>query len=59
MPWCARTFVAVNEGILDNHSASVGGGELLRLAARLPEAAGISDLVVGAHAARHAQHMAG
>lgn len=54
-----RTFVAVDEGVLDNHRAPVGGGELLGLSARLPEAAGVPDVVVGAHAARHAQHMAG
>lgn len=54
-----RTLVAVDEGILDNHRAAVGSGELLGLAARLAEAAGVSDLVVGAHAARDAQDMAG
>ena len=61
-PWSARglrTFVAVDEGILDDHGAPVRRGELLRLAARLPEAAGVPDVVVGAHAARDAQHMAG
>lgn len=54
-----RTFVAVYEGVLDNHSAPVCRGELLGLAARLPEAAGVPNLVVGAHAARGTQHMAG
>ena len=57
--WPERTFVAVDKGILDNHGAAVGSGELLGLAARLPEAAGILDLVVGADAAGDAQHMAG
>jgi hypothetical protein len=58
-PRCLRTFVAVDEGILDNHRAPVRCGELLGLSARLPEAVGVPDLVVGAHAARYAQHMAG
>jgi hypothetical protein len=54
-----HTFVAVYEGILDNDSAPVGGGELLRLAPGLPETACIPDVVVWADAARHSQHMAG
>ena len=53
-----RTLVAVNECVLDYHRATVRGCELLRLSPRLPEAAAVLDMVVGAHAARHAQHMA-
>jgi hypothetical protein len=54
-----RTFIAVYEGILDNHRPPVRGCELLGLPPGLPEAPCVLDLVVGAHAAWHAQHMAG
>lgn len=54
----ARTLIAVDKCILDNHRATIGSSELLCLAAGLPEASCVLDLVVGPHAARHAQHMA-
>lgn len=54
-----RTLVAVDEGVLDDYGAAVGSGELLGLAARLAEAGGIPDVVVGADAAGDAQDMAG
>jgi hypothetical protein len=54
-----RTFVAVYEGVFDDHRAAICGRVLLRLAPGLPEASGVLDLVVWAHATWHPQHMAG
>lgn len=53
-----HTFIAVDEGIFDNYCAPICCSELFCLSTRLPEAAGIPNLVIGAHAARYAQHMA-
>jgi hypothetical protein len=56
---CLRTLVAVDECILDYHRPSICCRELLCLPPRLPECTGVLDMIVGAHATRYTQYMAG
>ncbi len=53
-----RTFIAVDESILDYHRPTICGCELLRLSPRLPETTRVLDVIVRPHSARYAQHMA-
>jgi hypothetical protein len=53
-----RTFVAVDESILNYHRPAICSRKLLRLSPRLPETTRVLDMIVGSHSTRYAQHMA-
>jgi hypothetical protein len=53
-----RTFVTVDESILDYHRPAICGCKLLRLPPRLPETTRVLDMIVWSHSTRYAQHMA-
>lgn len=55
---CLRTFVAVDEGILDNHSPAICCSKLLCLAPRFPETARIPQMTIWSRATWYAQDMA-
>jgi len=53
-----RTFVAIDEGILDYHRPAICSGKLLRLPPRFPETTRVLGMIVRPHSAGYAQHMA-